>query len=272
MQKYIIEKIESLSPLPQTLNDIEKFKKRENRELNDLVNIIQKDPLCVTTLLKIANSSLFGFNSKIETISRVVNLLGMNFTIYVAISESINNILKNDLIPYGIKCEDFMHTSNLSLSLVNQWLSNTNKELKDEISLAALLQESGKFILSELIVSEGLSEEFTKRLKDEIDVSKIEKELLGVSTSETTAQIFRHWKLSDKLIKTIEFVDDIEKCEDEYKFKAQILDVVKTICNVTSVFSDESIEIGLKKAKEYDLDIDSLKKAIEVLKNKLNEE
>lgn len=37
-------------------------------------NIIEKDPLSVTILLKISNSSLFGFRLKIETISKVINL------------------------------------------------------------------------------------------------------------------------------------------------------------------------------------------------------
>lgn len=270
MHKIIIETIDSLPPLPQTIIDIEEFKKRKDREVEDLIRIIKKDPLCVTTLLKISNSTLFGFNSKIETVSRIINLLGMNFTIYVAISESINNILKNDLLPYGIKCEDYMRISNLSLSLVNRWLPNSDRALKDEILLGALLQESGKFILSEIIVSKGLIEEFKERLKNSIDTTTVEKEVLNITTSEITAQIFKHWKLSPNLIKMIEHVDNLEQCEDEYKHKAEILDVIKTICNVCSAFSDESITKGLEKAKTYGLDVVSLKNAIIFLKDRLD--
>lgn len=272
MYKNIIEAIECLPPLPQTIIAIEEFKKKENREVEDLIKIVEKDSLCVTTLLKISNSTFFGFNSKIETVSRIINLLGMNFTIYVVISESINNILKNDLMPYGIKCEDYMSISNLSLSLVNQWLPNSNRALKDEILLGALLQESGKFILSELIVNKGLTEEFRKKLENNIDTVAVEREVLNVTTSEITAQIFKYWKLSPNLIKMIEFVDNLEKCDSEYKHKAEILDVVKTICNVCSVFSDESIARGLKKAKNYGLDVDLLQNAINVLKDRIDDD
>lgn len=68
MFENILKKIESLPPLPQTIIDIEEFRKRADKEVDDLIKIIEKDALCVTTLLKVANSSLFGFRSKIETL------------------------------------------------------------------------------------------------------------------------------------------------------------------------------------------------------------
>ena len=148
MFENILKKIESLPPLPQTIIDIEEFRKRVDKEVDDLIKIIEKDALCVTTLLKVANSSLFGFRSKIETVGRIINLLGMNFTIYVSMQETIKSILTSDLLPYGVGCKEFMKASNLSLSLVNLWLPNSDRVLKDEIQLGVLLQESGKFRLN----------------------------------------------------------------------------------------------------------------------------
>lgn len=269
MFENILEKIESLPPLPQTMIEIEEFRKSTSKQIEDLIKIIEKDPLCVTTLLKVSNSPLFGFKSKIETVSRIVHLLGMNFTIYVAINESINSILKADLFPYGVNCEDFMEVSNMSLSLVNLWIPNVNRDLKEEILLAALLQESGKFILSEIMINRNLNDKFIRRLNEENDVVKVEKEILEITTSQITAEIFKHWKLSENLIKMIEFVDDIEKCDEEYKQKAQMLDVVKTICNVCDPFSDKSINKGIEKAKKYNLDVESLEDAIFILKDRV---
>lgn len=270
MFENILKKIESLPPLPQTIIDIEEFRKRADKEVDDLIKIIEKDALCVTTLLKVANSSLFGFRSKIETLGRIINLLGMNFTIYVSMQETIKSILTSDLLPYGVGCKEFMKASNLSLSLVNLWLPNSDRVLKDEILLGVLLQESGKFILAEIIVNRDLTKEFTKRLQIGTNVVNVEKELIGITTSRITAQIFRYWKLSENLIKMIEFADDIDECEEEYKKKAQILDVVKTICNICSTFSEESIKKGIEKAEKYGLDVPSLIHSIDILKDRLS--
>ena len=269
MLEKILEKIESLPPLPQTIEEIESFRKKQNKEVDELVKIIEKDALVITTLLKVSNSSLFGFRSKVESVSRVVNLLGIDFTVYVTISETINNILTSDLAPYGISSENFMKASTASSNLVNLWLGKVNNELKDEVLLASILQETGKFILSELIIGRNLTEEFTKLLQDGIEIKDAEKELLNITTSEVTAEIFKYWQLSSELINMIRYVDDINNCSIEYKQKAQILDVIKTACQANSLLSDSSVEKALKKAVEYKLELEPLKKAIQTLQERL---
>lgn len=265
----ILEKIESLPPLPQTIENIEIFKKKQNKEIDELVKIIEKDPLVITTLLKISNSSFFGFRSKVESIGRVVSLLGINFTIYVAISETINNLLITDLSPYGAEAEDFMNASSAASNLVNLWLGQVDNQLKEEVLLASILQETGKFILAELLISRDLSEEFKKLLDSGVEIKDAEKKLLDVTTSQITAEIFKYWQLSDDLIDMIRFVDDISNCPNEYKQKSQILDVVKTACQINSLLSGDSVEKALKKATEYGLEIKSLQNAIQILQDRL---
>ncbi len=264
----ILEKIESLPPLPQTIEEIEKFKKSKDKEIDKLVKIIEKDPLVITTLLKISNSSFFGFRSKVESVNRVVSLLGINFTIYVAISETINNILTTDLAPYGIESEDFMNASTAASNLVNLWLGQVDNQLKEEVLLASILQETGKFILSELIISRNLTDEFKKLLENEVEIKNAEKELLGISTSQVTAEIFKYWQLSNDLVDMIMFVDDINLCSSEYKQKSQILDVVKTACQVNSLLTTNSVEKAIKKAVEYNLEVEPLKNAIQILQDR----
>jgi HD-like signal output (HDOD) protein len=269
MHINILKKIDNLPPLPQTIIEVEEFRKSSNKNAEELISIIEKDALLISTLLKVANSAMFGFRSKIESPRRIVNLLGVNFTIFMTINGTINNILKTDLLPYGINSDDFMRASILSSSLADLWLSNVDNDFKEDIVLSAFLQEIGKFILSEVLFSEGLLENFNNKLKSGEKIYCVEKELLGVTTSEITAQIFNHWNLSNKLVNIIEFVDDMENCKNEFKYKSQILDVIKTACDIRFGLTPESINEAINKAISYNLDIDSLKKAISILENKL---
>ena len=268
----ILEKIESLPPLPKTIIEIEEFRKKLNKEAIDLLNIIEKDALIISTLLKISNSAMFGFRSKVETPSRAVNLLGINFTISIAIGGTVQNLLMTNLEPYGINSDDFMRASNISSTLASLWLSKIDVDLKEEIILPALLQETGKFILADLIASEKKSELFKSKIASGASVENVEKELLGVTTSQITAQIFRHWKLSDNLINMIEHVDDISNASDNFKKKSQILDVIKTSCNIKEPLSDENIEKATQKVLAYGFDVKIFKKAIETLQDRLLEE
>lgn len=266
----ILNRIDSLPPLPKTIIEVEEFRKKPNKEIADLLKIIEKDALIVSTLLKISNSAMFGFRSRVETPARAVSLLGINFTISIAIAGTVQNLLKSDLEPYGVNVNDFMKASNTASILANLWLSKINLSLKEEIVLPALLQETGKFILADYIKQENLSETFRGKVDSGELIEDVERNLLGITTSQVTAQIFRHWKLSDKLVNMIENVDNISNVSDEYKKQTQILEVIKTAAYIKNPLSDENVKKAIEKASKYKLDIISLKNAITTLKDRVD--
>ena len=84
-----------------------------------LAKILEQDPLITSTLLKVANSAMFGFNNKVETPSRAIHLLGVNFTLSIAFGSAIKNSLDTDLGTYGLSSEGFMRIANMTSNLVN---------------------------------------------------------------------------------------------------------------------------------------------------------
>ena len=165
MKDLLLKKVDSLPPLPKTVIELEEFKKSDNKEPAKLLEIVEKDPLIVSTLLKVSNSAMFGFRSSVETPSRAVNLLGVNFTISIALGSVIQNPLNTNLTSYGISSDDFMKISNMASTLVGLWVSKIDFNLKEELLLPAFLQETGKFIISDIINEEGKSEQFLAALK-----------------------------------------------------------------------------------------------------------
>lgn len=270
--KAILTRVEALPPLPRTVSEIEEFRRKSDKEITELLKIIEKDALIVTNLLKISNSAMFGFRSKVETPLRAISLLGINFTVSIAISTSTQKLLKSNLEPYGVTNNDFMRSSNISSVLANLWLNNFEPKLKEEIILPALLHDIGKFILADFIKSENKEEEFREKIKaGESSIEDIESEFFGVTTSYVTAQVFKHWKLSSNLINSIEFIDNVNSVHDDFKKIAQILDVIKTVAIITDPLSDKSIEKAIKKAKLYNLDTNNLQNSIKILQTRLDE-
>lgn len=272
MNSNIIEKIESLPPLPKTITELEEFRQKSDKEAFELLKIVEKDALIVSTLLKVSNSAMFGFRSKVETTSRAINLLGINFTISIAIGGTVQNLLKTNLGIYGINSDDFMRASNLATTLTSLWLSKVDFDLKEELVLPALLQEAGKFVLADVIDAEDKTDDFKALLADGHSVANAEKECVGVTTSEITAKIFSHWKLSENLINVIEFVDDIEKCDSNYVERTRILEVIKIACDISDPMSEENCAKAISKATAYNLDVKSLSAAIEKLSDRLLDE
>jgi hypothetical protein len=71
------------------------------------------------------------------------------------------------------------------------------------------------------------------------------------------------------LIKALHAVDDIKNCEGKYLMEAQVLNVIKILCNPIDPLSDEAIEKGMELAKEYGLHTRSLEKAIETMQDRI---
>ncbi|RLA79271.1 MAG: HDOD domain-containing protein [Epsilonproteobacteria bacterium] len=272
MTTNLTEKIDSLPPLPQTIIDLEEFKRSSNKSPEALEIIISKDPLIVSTLLKVANSAMFGFNSSVDTLGRALGLLGVNFTLSIAFGSAIKNSLDTDLKAYDLASDDFMRISNMASNLISLWVAKIDIDLKEELLLPVFLQETGKFIVSDIANDENKSEEFLNALQGDSNIASVEQKFFGTTTSQVTASIFKHWNLSDKLINMIEYVDDLEKCPDEYKKETQILHIAKVACNVIDPLSDKFCEEAIEKAKEFGLEITPLKKALEKMQDRLLDE
>lgn len=269
MKKLIIEKIDSLPPLPKSVIELEEFRKMSNKEPLDLLKIIEKDPLIITTVLRVANSAMFGFVSQVETPSRAISLLGVNFTISIALGSVIQNLMDTNLEAYGVTTDEFMFSSNLASALVNTWVSKISFDLKEDLLLPAFLQETGKFVISDVVKDNDKKDEFLERLAITKSNSLVEKEFLNYSCARITANIFKKWNLSHNLIFSIGFVEELETCPGEYKLKAQILEIIKILTDVRAPLSEQNIQRALNKAIEYNLDVDLLSQAIESIKFKL---
>ncbi len=270
MNNELIKTIKSIPPLPDNITDLEEFKRLNNEDEVTLINIISRDPLMTATILKVANSSLFGFRSEIDTISKAVNLLGINFTISIAIGTVIQNSIKSNLNAYNVTNDDFMLSALISTKLVNSWVATIEPTLLKDLVLPAFLQDIGKYIISQVIQSKKLTTQFQEEIKNKHDLSIVEEAFVGYSTSRITANIFKHWSLSHNLIFSIAYTENIDACPKDFLKQAQILHIIKILTNVTEPLSENMITLASKKALEYGFDVDNLILCINSIKRKLD--
>ncbi len=271
MKKDIIEGIRTLPPLPASVFELNEFRNIEDTNTIKLISIIEKDPLIVINILRIVNSSMFGFKHKVETLERAINLLGINFTISIAIGSAMQNNIKGNLLAYAVKNDDFIFTSALATNIINTWVSNINFDLKNQLLLPAFLQEAGKFIISQVIQKNRKTEEFLIELEETKDTTFCEKKYTGYSCARITANIFKQWNLSPNLIIPIAFTDDISSCPEQFKTKAQILEIVKLLCDIRYPLSDKNIEKALEKVVLYGFDIEHFLDSIDIIKEVISQ-
>lgn len=271
MKEKLIKELKNIPDLPTNVIELDAFRRDESIDTERLMQILQKDPLIVANILKIANSSMFGFRTKVDTLSRAVNLLGIKFVISVGIGSGIIKDLKSNLLPYAATTDDFLFASSLASNIVDIWIGKIDSELRDSLMLPAFLQEVGKFIISKVVQEEKKTEAFLVSIEETKDITQTEELFTGFTCARITANIFKKWDLSHNIIFPIAFSNDIENCPESVKIKAQILQIVKILCDIRYPLSDENIEKALKKVVLYNFDIEKFLTSIESIKVTISE-
>lgn len=266
MKNTIVHQLNSLPILPSNVIELDQFRSSDSIDVDKLMEIIKKDPLIVANILRVCNSSLFGFRHKVETLSKAINLLGIKFTISIAIGLAIQDTMKSNLLAYAVSNEDFIYSSSLAINILNTWVSNIDFDLKNELLLPAFLQEVGKFIISEVIQKEKRTEEFLYDLNATKDIDFCEEKYMGFSCARITANVFKRWNLSANIIIPIAYAQDLDSCPKVFKQKAQILHIIKILCNIREPFSHENIEKALKKVAHFNFDVEHFLNSVDMLK------
>jgi HD-like signal output (HDOD) protein len=263
MTEEILKKIKQLPPLPESAMQIEAVYQDPNSSFNDMVKILEKDPLLTADILKAANSPLYGFSREINAISQAVGLFGMGTVRGFALASIIKKSFPLDLSAYGITNEMFSELSKRQHALITAWCMRKENKLMGILSPAAFLVEIGKVIIAQQIMSEKKEVEFRDALKELQDVEKAEQKVVGVTTPEVSSMIFKLWKFEDGLVDVIGSCIDPQNAEDEDKKAAQLLQVVRTTIQLNGVATDESIEKAKELIEKYDLDMVSFNTALE---------
>ena len=262
MNENIIKKIKSLPPLPKSVMEIQKITSDPNGSIADLIKVVKEDPMLTANLLKAANSPLYGFSRQIKNVDQAVSLFGMSTVKGFAISSAVRNSMKIDLSAYGVSESKFVSISQMQNALITNWYKRDRSKL-DILATASFLLEIGAVIISSILVAEGLADEFKDRLQE--NRKSLEEEYVGSDTIAVTAEIFNYWKFDPALVDAIKFINDLENAGDNIEYSAPLC-VAYTIVDLFNPFNDEAMKKGLEIAEKYNLNIEALNEAINIIK------
>lgn len=263
MTDEILKKIKQLPPLPESAMQIEAVYQNPDSGFNDMVKILERDPLLTADILKAANSPLYGFSREINAISQAVGLFGMGTVRGFALASIVKKSFTLDLSPYGITNDMFSTLSKKQHGIMTAWCIKKENKLLGVLSPAAFLVEIGKVLISQQIISDGTQKAFRDALVELQDVEAAERKVAGVDTPEVSSTIFKHWRFEEGLVGTIANCLNPQNAEPENQRAAQILHVVRTAVPINGIVTDASVEVAKELIKEYNLDMESFEIAIQ---------
>jgi len=265
MNTVLKEKIKQLPALPESAIKLEAIYHDPDSSFDDMVKVLELDPLLTADILKAANSPLYGFTREINSITQAVGLFGMGTIRGFALAMIVKKSFTLNLKPYNISTAEFSNLSQVQSALAVTWYLRQKPKLMDLLSPASFLVEIGKVIISQCVLENKKENEFMEKLKSQSSVKEVEEEFCDTHTAEVSADIFNHWKFDESLINLIRFCGEPEKCSDDEKlFEAvKVLHVIRVATGINGVFTDESLSRAKELIEEYELDLASFEAAVE---------
>ena len=199
----ILHQADSEIRLPQSALDIMQMSHDPGTETPELIRAIERDPVFVARLLRLANSPTYSRGAAVTSIERAVMLLGFREVGQLAFALSAAKgfrKLENELL----RVSSFWNHSLTTAVLARQRAEALGIDA-DGLFVAALLHDLG-LLAQFCLCSEHMREALQVSLfDDDIDLLTAEQELLGFTHPELGALICRQWRLPPVIIDPVQY-------------------------------------------------------------------
>lgn len=200
----------------------------------ELGNVISQDTSLTARLLKVVNGSYYGFEAKIETVSRAVTVVGLRELRGLVIAASAVETFLN--VPDEIFDKVRFWRHSVYCGLIARLLAERCHVLHSErLFVAGLLHDIGKLIVAQRLPDEAkmISAETESSQRPEFEV---EEEILGFNHSEVGGELMHGWSMPETLFESVAYHHTPKQA------KVGVMEAC--LIHIANIFTDEA-EQGL---------------------------
>ncbi len=219
IEQLIVEQVNLPSPpaiAVQILNTVQ----QEESSIKDLARIISADPALTAKLLRVANSSIYSFLSKVTSVERALAVLGTNVIKSIALSFIIASDFK------GEKSSsfdfDYFWRRSVTCGVAAELLTSALKERSEEIFVTALLVDIGVLIMH---LSKG--DDYDLVLREHKAgggaLAALERERYGFDHQQLGISLLKSWGLPEQIYQPIGFHHDALSAVEQDRRTVEIL-------------------------------------------------
>ena len=185
----------SPSPIYYALNEIIHD---PSKDLNDACPIIESDPALALRLLKIVNSSLYGFSTHIVSIKHAIALIGLKELQILILGTQV--IERFGQMPVGTLVMRDFWSSSLRCALIAKLIGEGHypPAIADVAFICGLLHEVGLLVLYRRLPE--LARRAALQSSEQLPLYKSEQRLLGFDHYQLGAELARRWKLHEAIV------------------------------------------------------------------------
>jgi HD-like signal output (HDOD) protein len=191
--KKLQEKNIILPEIPSVASELQEVIRNPMSSAEHIARVVSRSPSLTAVLLKIVNSSFYGFPSKISTVSHAVSLIGTQEISALALGISVLSIFKN--IPKKtMDMHSFLRHSLFCGLLSRIFAAHKNVPQTEQLFVSGLLHDLGRLIFYTYFPDESRNVLARSRNRNNL-LYKEEIDYLGCDHAQLGVQLMKQWKL-----------------------------------------------------------------------------
>jgi len=199
-QEVVVE-AKDLFSLPDIYFQLNEMIHDPQCSLADIGNLIAKDPALSARLLRIVNSSYYGFQSKIDTISRAIVVVGIDDLYNLVVATCVVDRFAK--IPTDLVDMTMFWLRSVHCGVVNKLLAKNCGVLNlERLFLAGLLHDIGSLVIYQLMPEQAAKVLLAIRHDRRLLVG-IEQQVLGFTHADVGSELMRLWGLPESLYEVV---------------------------------------------------------------------
>jgi putative nucleotidyltransferase with HDIG domain len=200
--KRVIGKVKDLPTLPRTVLRITELVNDPKSSAKDLARVITDDQVLTARLLKLVNSSFYGFPQKISTVTGAIVLLGFDAIRNLLLTTSVFGLFSKKVKTDIFRMELFWDHSlgcAIGAKVIGDYMRYDKVE---ELFVSGLLHDIGK-IVELLFLPEDFGKVISTAREKDILMAEAESRVLDYTHAQLGEMLAEKWNMSSKLVNVI---------------------------------------------------------------------
>lgn len=208
----LIESVDDMPSLPQIVTEIIRISEDPNSTPHDVQKLLAQDQVLTAKILRLANSSFYGFARRINTITEATILLGFQTIRSIVFAASVSNFLTQSLDGYKLNQNELWKHSQ-AVAMTACYIAKQKRFKNPEVFYTAgVIHDIGKLVLNQYLQNDY--KKVLSLIYDEgYDFIKAEETVLGYNHAQTGMKLAEKWNLSPEMVEAIGCHHEPEKAQ-----------------------------------------------------------
>jgi len=187
-----------LPTIPVVATKVMQLIESEGVSAEELARVVAADPAVAARVLKISNSSFYGCQRQIQTLSHAIMMLGYNTLRSLVVAASVKQVYK----PYGLT-EKMLWEHSFGAGLAARLIANNTRLVNEEEAfLGGLFHDIGK-IIKNFFDNQQFQKVMEKCYNEEISFLEAEQQIYSYTHAEVGALVIKKWNFPEMLMKAV---------------------------------------------------------------------